>query len=70
MYRYVAEDCGKSADLQRIMRRDRHVVLFYSVSGQSNMASRLTNNSVANPVQRFCQIEARKIARQPHAAIT
>ncbi len=51
-----AKDRAKRADLQRVVSRDRYVVLNWLIDGQPNMTAGLARNHITDPPQVFCKL--------------
>jgi len=66
----VVEDSGKRPYFERIMGRNRHVMLRRHIDRQTDVAAGLARDSVSDPRKRLRELGSREIARQLHAAIT
>lgn len=66
----IAENPRQCADLQRIVRRNRYMMLGRGLRGEPDMATRLAGDSVSDSRERLGKRGARKVAWDLQAAIT
>ena len=66
----IAEDCVQRPHLERIMGRDRDVVLDGDPCGQPDVAAGLTILSISELPQRLRKIAPGKVPRELHAGMT
>lgn len=70
MRSHIREHAGQGADLDRSMIRDGDVMRSVPRCGQADVGAALPAHFVPQLAQRLDQLLARKVTREPHAAIT
>jgi hypothetical protein len=67
---YHLEDGGEGADAERLVGRDRDVMLAALLRRQAQVATGLPRDRVAEPLEPLGEVAAREVARQLYAAMT